>query len=311
MLNKIRIISRKSELAMCQADMAKKSLLKLYPKITVEITGTTTSGDKFLAKPLATVGGKGLFVKELEQAMLDNRADIAVHSMKDVPVELPKQLCLNVILAREDARDVFVSKRYQRIEDMPANSIIGTSSLRRQSLIKVIHPKLQVNLLRGNVLTRLKKLDNDEYDGIILAAAGLKRLQLTDRIRHYLNETAFIPAVGQGAIGIECRRTDSQLRDLLKKLNDPTTKKCITAERALNQHLQGGCSVPIGGHATINDAQLTLNAFVAYPDGSKIVKGTEQGEASMASEIGKSLAVRLLSMGADKILRDTYREYGH
>ena len=225
MLNKIRIISRKSQLALCQAELVKRSLLELYPNLSVVIASVTTSGDKLLNKPLARVGGKGLFVKELEQALLANQADIAVHSMKDVPVELPKGLCLTVICEREDARDAFISNQCNNLADLPEKGVLGTSSLRRQSMVKVIYPKLQIKLLRGNVPTRLEKLHNKQYDAIILAAAGLKRLNLTSHIKQYLDKAAFIPAVGQGAIGIECRSADTELRQFLKKIESSVNQK--------------------------------------------------------------------------------------
>ena len=246
---KIRIATRHSPLAMWQANFVKAELMKYHPDLTVELLAMKTKGDKILDTPLAKVGGKGLFVKELEVAMLEGRADIAVHSMKDVPVDFPEGLGLMVICEREDPRDAFVSNHYQNIEQLPLGAVVGTCSLRRQCQLRELRPDLKVKDLRGNVNTRLGKLDAGEYDAVILAAAGLIRLQMQDRIASFIAPEVSLPAVGQGAVGIECRVDDEQTIALLKPLEDAQTRFRVTAERALNLALQGGCQVPIGSFA--------------------------------------------------------------
>ena len=266
----------------------------------------TTRGDKILDAPLAKVGGKGLFVKELEQGMLAGTADIAVHSMKDVPVEFPDGLHLAAILSREDPRDAFVSNRYSSITSLPNKVRIGTSSLRRQSQIKEKFPQAEILPLRGNVNTRLAKLDASEYDAIILAAAGLKRLSLANRITEELSTTYSLPAIGQGAIGIECRSDDVYLNDILSSLHDQQTSLCVTAERAMNARLQGGCQVPIAGFAQLQGEQLTLKGLVGKPDGSVLYRTEKIAKASEAEQLGIDAAEDLLSQGADKVLQELF-----
>ncbi|MGD8909544.1 MAG: hydroxymethylbilane synthase, partial [Chromatiales bacterium] len=240
----IRIATRKSPLAMWQAEHVAAELKRIHPKIVVEIQGMTTQGDKILDTPLAKIGGKGLFIKELEQGLLSGRADIAVHSMKDVPVELPEGLHLSVIMQRGDPRDAFVSNRYKSLDELPDGACVGTSSLRRQSQLAELRPQLQIKSLRGNVNTRLGKLDKGEYDAIILAAAGLIRLGFEERITAFISQEQSLPAIGQGAVGIECRSDDSRVNELIAPLHHPETASCVLAERAMNQRLNGGCQVP-------------------------------------------------------------------
>ncbi|EKS1846797.1 MULTISPECIES: hydroxymethylbilane synthase [Cronobacter] len=308
--NVLRIATRQSPLALWQAQYVKQRLEACHPGLTVELVPMVTRGDVILDTPLAKVGGKGLFVKELELAMLDGRADIAVHSMKDVPVEFPEGLGLVTICEREDPRDAFVSNRYQRLDDMPAGSIVGTSSLRRQCQIAARRPDLIIRSLRGNVGTRLSKLDNGEYDAIILAVAGLKRLQLDARITSPLAPEESLPAVGQGAVGIECRLDDTRTRDLLAPLNHEETAVRVRAERAMNTRLEGGCQVPIGSYAELNDGELWLRALVGAPDGSRIVRGERRGTPQEARALGISLAEELLNHGAREILAEVYQGDG-
>ena len=307
MANKIvRIATRKSPLAMWQAEHVRDRLLAAHPGIQVELLGMTTQGDKILDSPLAKVGGKGLFVKELEQGMLEGRADIAVHSMKDVPVEFPDGLHLHVICEREDPRDAFVSNNFKRFEDLPQGARVGTSSLRRQTQLKAIRPDLAIVDLRGNVNTRLRKLDEGEYDAIILAAAGLIRLGFEARIRESISIEASLPAIGQGAIGIECRQGDQEIESLIDVLHHHETSICVSAERAMNARLEGGCQVPIGGHATLVDGHLTLRGLVGAIDGSKVIRGEREGSEQDAVAMGTSLAEELLEGGADEILKSVY-----
>ena len=266
-----------------------------------------TRGDKILDAPLAKVGGKGLFVKELEQGMLDGVADIAVHSMKDVPVEFPNGLHLAVILDREDPSDAFVSNHYASLEDLPANARIGTSSLRRQCQIKAQFPHAEILSLRGNVNTRLAKLDAGEYDAIILASAGLKRLGFQNRISQALSSQQSLPAIGQGAIGIECRTDDQRVHDYLKVLHDETTSIRVRAERAMNLRLNGGCQVPIAGFAEIHDNRLYLRGLVGNPDGSVLYRAEAWADLQQAEQLGVSVAEDLLGQGADVILREIYQ----
>ncbi|MEX5385147.1 hydroxymethylbilane synthase [Cronobacter muytjensii] len=308
--NVLRIATRQSPLALWQAQYVKQRLEACHPGLTVELVPMVTRGDVILDTPLAKVGGKGLFVKELELAMLDGRADIAVHSMKDVPVEFPEGLGLVTICEREDPRDAFVSNRYQRLDDMPAGSIVGTSSLRRQCQIAARRPDLIIRSLRGNVGTRLSKLDNGEYDAIILAVAGLKRLQLDARITSPLAPEESLPAVGQGAVGIECRLDDTRTRELLAPLNHEETAVRVRAERAMNTRLEGGCQVPIGSYAELNDGELWLRALVGAPDGSRIVRGERRGTPHEARALGISLAEELLNHGAREILAEVYQGDG-
>ena len=267
----------------------------------------STQGDKILDTPLAKIGGKGLFVKELEQAMLENRADIAVHSMKDVPVDFPDGLGLAVICERDDPYDAFVSSRFASVYELPEGAVVGTSSLRRQCQLRAQRPDLVVRDLRGNVNTRLAKLDAGDYDAIILAAAGLRRLDKAERIRSRLPPELSLPANGQGAVGIECRLDDPRTLALLAPLEHATTRYCVMAERAMNRTLQGGCQVPIGAFAEMQDNDhLWLRGLVGSVDGKQIIHGDISGPKEQAEELGKLLAEQLLAQGADDILRAVY-----
>ncbi len=305
-ISKLRIATRKSALAMWQAEHVKARLESLHPGLEVELLGMSTKGDKILDVPLAKVGGKGLFVKELEAAMLENRADIAVHSMKDVPMEFPEGLGLAVISEREDPTDAFVSNRYKTLDELPEGAVVGTSSLRRRCQISESRPDLKIEWLRGNVNTRLAKLDNNEYDAIILASSGLKRLGFNDRISSTIADTVSLPAAGQGALGIECRLADSEVIELLKPLIHEPTQLCVTAERAMNRRLEGGCQVPIAGYATLDGDQLYLRGLVGEPDGSRIIRDEVRGPASQAEQLGIQLAEALLAEGAGEILESVY-----
>ncbi|KGT89078.1 hydroxymethylbilane synthase [Enterobacter cancerogenus] len=308
MLNKIfRIATRQSPLALWQAQYVQQRLMAAHPGVQVELVPMVTKGDIILDTPLAKVGGKGLFVKELELAMLENRADLAVHSMKDVPVDFPEGLGLVTICEREDPRDAFVSNLYNSIDELPQGAIVGTSSLRRQCQLSARRPDLIIRSLRGNVGTRLGKLDAGEYDAIILAAAGLKRLNLDDRIRQAMPAEISLPAVGQGAVGIECRLDDHELITLLQALNHADTDVCVRAERAMNTRLEGGCQVPIGSFAVLEDNQLWLRGLVGSPDGQQMVVGERRGPRENAVQMGISLAEELLDSGARDILRDVYQ----
>ncbi len=303
--SKLVIASRESALAMWQAKHIQQSLQALYPDCEIEILGMTTTGDQILDAPLAQIGGKGLFIKELETALLDGRADLAVHSMKDVPMNLPDEFLLAAVSKREDARDAFVSNRYQKIEDLPAGSIVGTSSLRRQSQLKARFPHLKVETLRGNLQTRLRKLDEGQYDGIILAAAGLIRLQLGGRIRQLISTDDSIPAVGQGALGIEINAQRQDLLEVLAPLNDATTHACVAAERAFSRALAGSCTVPLGAYANSADAQtIHIQGFVSALDGSTVLKNQLVGQLSQAEQLGASLAQALIAQGAREVLND-------
>ncbi|MCB1923178.1 MAG: hydroxymethylbilane synthase [Gammaproteobacteria bacterium] len=304
----VRIATRKSPLAMWQAEHVAAALRQAHPGLAVEILGMTTQGDKILDTPLAKIGGKGLFVKELEQGMLNGEADIAVHSMKDVPVELPEGLHLAVILEREDPRDAFVSNHHASLVSLPEGARVGTSSLRRQCQLADRRPDLEIVPLRGNVNTRLRKLDDGEYDAIILAAAGLLRLGFAERIRSFIDTDDSLPAIGQGAIGIECRSDDARINALLAPLHHADTAACVRAERAMNHRLEGGCQVPIGGHATLADGELFLRGLVGTVDGSEIVRAEIRGPQAQAEQLGKSLAEELLEHGAAQILRELYAD---
>lgn len=304
----VRIATRKSALALWQAEYVKAKLKHFHPGINVELVPMTTKGDIILDTPLAKVGGKGLFVKELEVAMLENRADIAVHSMKDVPVEFPEGLGLEIICPREDPRDAFVSNTIKSLADLPQGAIVGTSSLRRQCQIKALRPDLDIRDLRGNVNTRLKKLDNGEYDAIILAAAGLIRLEMPERIQEYIEPEVMLPANGQGAVGIECRNEDTIIKALLAPLACENTRVRVVAERAMNRALEGGCQVPIGSYAVLEEQQLYLRGLVGAIDGSEILTSEVRGNIDQAEQLGNQLAENLLAKGADKILRQVYEQ---
>ncbi|MGR8934822.1 MAG: hydroxymethylbilane synthase [Gammaproteobacteria bacterium] len=302
----IRIATRKSPLAMWQAEHVAQQLQLLHSGLKTELVGMTTRGDKILDAPLAKVGGKGLFVKELEQGMLDGDADIAVHSMKDVPVQFPDGLHLAAILPREDPCDALVSNRYRSLAELPRNARIGTSSLRRQCQIKERFPACEVTALRGNVNTRLAKLDTGEFDAVILAVAGLKRLGFADRISQRLGISDSLPAIGQGAIGIECRSDDTLTNALLKELHDPQTSLCVRAERAMNARLQGGCQVPIAGFAELCGDRLQLRGLVGRPDGSILLRAERSGSVEQPEALGIAVAEALLEAGAEAILEELY-----
>ncbi|MEG1210754.1 MAG: hydroxymethylbilane synthase [Leclercia sp.] len=304
--NVLRIATRQSPLALWQAHYVKQRLEACHVGLRVELVPMVTRGDVILDTPLAKVGGKGLFVKELELALLEDRADIAVHSMKDVPVDFPDGLGLVTICEREDPRDAFVSNHYDSLDALPQGSVVGTSSLRRQCQLAERRPDLIIRSLRGNVGTRLGKLDNGEYDAIILAVAGLKRLGLESRIRVALPAEQSLPAVGQGAVGIECRLDDKRTHELLAPLNHDETAIRVQAERAMNTRLEGGCQVPIGSYAELIDGELWLRALVGAPDGSQMVRGERRGKPQDAEQLGVSLAEELLNNGAREILADVY-----
>ncbi|WP_448549498.1 hydroxymethylbilane synthase [Thalassotalea fusca] len=309
----VRIATRKSALALWQAEYVKAQLEHFHPNIEVTLVPMTTKGDVILDTPLAKVGGKGLFVKELEVAMLEGRADIAVHSMKDVPVEFPDGLGLEVICPREDPRDAFVSNTIGSLADLPHGAIVGTSSLRRQCQIKAMRPDLDVRDLRGNVNTRLKKLDDGLYDAIILAAAGLIRLEMPERIKEFIAPETMLPANGQGAVGIECRTNDETIKSLLAPLACEQTRIRVLAERAMNRALEGGCQVPIGSYATIESEneqqpQIYLRGLVGATDGSKLLTDEIRGSVDHVEELGQQLAQKLLDKGADQILQQVYGE---
>jgi hydroxymethylbilane synthase len=306
MTDVVRIATRKSPLALWQAEFVRDSLLALNPDLNVELVKMVTQGDKILDTPLAKVGGKGLFVKELELGMLQGDADIAVHSMKDVPVEFPEGLHLAVICEREDPRDAFVSNNFKTIEDLPEGAKVGTSSLRRMCQIRNWRADLQILDLRGNVNTRLRKLDEGEYDAIILACAGLKRLGFESRIRSHLDPGFSLPAIGQGAVGIECRSDDVYINDLIAPLNHPATRCRVLAERAMNLRLEGGCQVPIGGYAELSGDTILIRGLVGRPDGTEMIRGEIAGRAEEAEFLGTALAEDLLSRGAGDILKDVY-----
>ncbi|HBO37325.1 MAG TPA: hydroxymethylbilane synthase [Pasteurellaceae bacterium] len=303
----LRIATRQSPLALWQANYVKEHLIQLYPNLAVELVPIVTKGDIILDTPLAKIGGKGLFVKELENALLNGEADIAVHSMKDMPMQLPDGLVLSVICKREDPRDAFVSNNYRTLTDLPPGAVVGTSSLRRQCQLKKWRPDLDIQSLRGNVGTRLNKLDNGDYDAIILASAGLIRLGLNERITSFIATETSLPAAGQGAIGIECRIDDEYVRQLLAPLADAETTACVLAERAMNNCLQGGCQVPIGGYAVQQNGALYLRALVGALDGSVIIRAEGKSAVENAEDLGIQVAQQLLQQGADKILQAIYR----
>ena len=299
---KIVIASRESALALWQAEFIKRWLIELYPQSEISILGMTTRGDQILNISLSKIGGKGLFIKELEQAMAEGRADIAVHSMKDLPMNMPPGFALAAIAEREDPRDAFVSNHYKNLDALPAGSVVGTSSLRRESQLRARFPYLQVQPLRGNVQTRLRKLDEGQYAAIILAAAGLKRLGLADRITTVLSPELSLPAVGQGALGIECLSERADLIELMKPLHHIKTGQCVESERAMSRELGGSCQVPLGGFAEIIEGKLVLRGFVASPDGSRILSAQLNGDPTAGKTMGIHLAKDLKAQGADEIL---------
>jgi len=302
----IRIATRESPLALWQAEFVRDELLSRYPHLTVELVGMTTKGDILLDMPLVKIGGKALFVKELEVAMLENRADIAVHSMKDVPMEFPDGLGLAVICEREDPTDAFVSNQYESLDALPRGARVGTSSLRRQCQIRALRPDLVIGDLRGNVGTRLSKLDRGEFDAIILATAGLVRLKLQSRIAQRMDPVVSLPAGGQGAVGIETRTEDAELIELLAGLNDKDTADRVIAERAVNNRLKGGCQVPIACYALLEGEQIYLRGLVGNPDGTTILRSEIRGPRAEAEKLGIAVAEDLLAQGADEILSALY-----
>ncbi|MFC3285618.1 hydroxymethylbilane synthase [Litchfieldella rifensis] len=306
--NTLRIATRKSRLALWQAEHVRDRLQAVHPGLEVELVAMSTRGDKILDTPLAKVGGKGLFVKELEEAMLDGRADIAVHSMKDVPMHFPEGLGLSVILESAEPTDAFVSNDYRALDELPEGARIGTSSLRRGLQLREARPDLEIRTLRGNVQTRLGKLDAGEFDAIILATAGLRRLGLGERVATELPPEVCLPACGQGALGIECRSDDAELIALLAPLDDLATATRVRAERAMNTRLDGGCQVPIGGHAVFEDdgRTLWLRGLVGNPEGTRVLRAEGRGDASEPETLGVRVAEDLLEQGAGEILAQVY-----
>lgn len=306
----LSIATRQSPLALWQANFIKDALEKQYPDLSVSLLEMTTRGDKILDTPLAKIGGKGLFVKELEQALFDGRADIAVHSLKDVPMVLPDGLMIGAYCRRHSPTDAFVSNTYARLDELPQGAVVGTSSLRRECQLRAYRPDLTIVSLRGNVGTRLAKLDSGEYDAIILATSGLHRLGLHERIRHELDTAVCLPAVGQGALAIECRADDKSVLEMLAFLDDLPTRLCVMAERAMNHALEGGCQVPIAGFATIDGDELHLQGRVGTSDGKTLLKVSQstqhQHDVNHATTLGAVVANQLLAQGADDILKALY-----
>ncbi|MDF2447359.1 MAG: hemC [Moraxellaceae bacterium] len=306
MTDLLRIATRKSPLALWQAEFIRSELMRLHAGLQVELVTFTTQGDKILDTPLAKIGGKGLFVKELEVALLDGRADIAVHSMKDVPMEFPEGLALLAIGEREDPRDAFVSNHFAALESLPEGAVVGTSSLRRQCQLRHQRPDLVIRDLRGNVNTRLAKLDAGDYDALILASAGLKRLGFQARIRTEIAPEYSLPAVGQGALGIEARAGDARVAALIAPLDHAASALRVRAERAMNRRLQGGCQVPIAGYAELQGGELWLRALVGSVDGREIIRDELSGPRDNPEQLGEALADRLLAAGAGRILAEVY-----
>ncbi len=296
------IASRESRLALWQAEHVRAALQALYPAARVEILGMTTQGDRVLDVTLAKIGGKGLFVKELEVALADGRADIAVHSAKDVPMQLAEEFRLAAVLPREDPRDAFVSARYAHLDDLPAGAVVGTSSLRREAQLRARFPDLDIRPLRGNLDTRLAKLDRGDYDAIVLAVAGLRRLGLAERIRGVIEPEESLPAPGQGALAIEIRADREDLASLLAPLNDAATEACVRAERTVSRSLAGSCQVPLGAFAVAEGETLRLRGLVASPDGGQIARGESRGPLTEPERVGSELAALLRRRGADAIL---------
>jgi hydroxymethylbilane synthase len=307
MVTTVRIATRKSELALWQANYVRARLLALHHDLVVELVKITTQGDRILDAPLARVGGKGLFIKELEQVLLNGEADIAVHSLKDMTVSLPQGLHIAALCEREDARDAFVSNAHADLRRLPAGARVGTSSLRRQCQLRAAFPALTVSSLRGNVNTRLRKLDAGEFDAIILATAGLKRLGLQQRVRAYIEPEVMLPAVGQGVVCVECRRDDT-VNELLTPLDHAITRYCVVAERALNERLEGGCQVPIAAYAQVNGDRMRLRALVGYPDGREIIRAQAEGPVEQPQALGTRVAAELLARGAKDILDYVYEQ---
>lgn len=307
---RIRIATRKSQLALWQAEFVAETLKRHHPGLETELVTMTSKGDRILDTPLAKIGGKGLFIKELEEGILRGDADIAVHSMKDVPTEeeLPDELHVPVVCEREDPRDAFVSNHYKSLDDLPVGAHLGTASLRRQCQALELRPDLKVSVLRGNVNTRLGKLDAGDFDAIVLACAGLKRLRFDERITLHMGTDVMLPAVGQGAVGIECRKDDAEVNALIAPLNHGDTAIRVAAERAMNRRMQGGCQVPIAGYAELEHGVIVLRGLVGRSDGSEVVRGVISGRPEDAEELGTVLAEDLLSRGADRILKELYEQ---
>ena len=301
-LQRLVIASRESALAMWQAEHIRDRLSALYPQTEVSILGMTTQGDQILNVSLSKIGGKGLFVKELETALEDGRADLAVHSLKDVPMVLPDGFALAAIGEREDPHDAFVSNLHESLDSLPAGSVVGTSSLRRESQLRARYPHLVIEPLRGNVQTRLRKLDEGQYAAIILAAAGLKRLGLESRIRRTISSEDSLPAVGQGALGIECRADRLDVIEMLKPLHHADTAACVLAERAMSRTLNGSCQVPLGGFAEVREGRLFMRGFVASTDGMTMMRAEADGSIEEPEALGRRIAEELLAKGAGKIL---------
>lgn len=302
MTTPLRIATRKSPLALWQAEEVSRRLKSFHPDLEIELVPMTTKGDQILNSPLSKVGGKGLFVKELEIAMLEGRADIAVHSMKDVPMDFPEGLQLSAVLERDDPRDAFISDKYNALDELPDGAILGTSSLRRQTIIKSAYPKLEIKMLRGNINTRIAKLEAGEYDAIILAASGLKRMGFDQRITAIIEPEIMLPAVGQGALGIEGRSNDAEVDTILAPLRDEETTLRLTSERAMNNRLNGGCQVPVAGYSEVNGDQITLRGLIGFTDGSTIYRSEKSAATSDAESLGIAVAEELMAQGGDKVL---------
>lgn len=307
MKQRLRIATRKSPLAMWQAEFVKSKLEAAHSGLVVELIPMSTKGDKILDVPLAKIGGKGLFTKELEDQMLSGQADLAVHSMKDVPMVLPEGFALSAIMERHDPTDAFVSNQYTSLDELPQGAILGTSSLRRQAQFQALRPDLEIRFLRGNVGTRLSKLDAGEYDAIVLATSGLERLELHQRIRTRMTPEQCLPAVAQGALGIETLADDKETQELVAVLNHPNTELVVKAERAMNHTLDGGCQVPIGGYAILEDDQVWLRGLVAETDGSHIVFKEGRAKLADAEKLGREIGQALLDAGARDILKKLYQ----
>ena len=302
MTQTLRIATRRSDLAMWQARHVESLLCRAYPDLEVSLVPLSTRGDRIQDRPLQAVGGKGLFIKELERALLEDGADLAVHSMKDVPAELPEPLHLPIILERGDARDAFVSARYADLGDLPPGARLGTSSLRRQCQMRSARPDLEVGHLRGNVNTRLRKLDDGDYHALVLATAGLERLELQHRLTARIPKRLLLPAIGQGALGIEIRSADPDVLSLLRPLDHKETHACVAAERAVSRRLDCGCLAPLGGYAVIGDGRLHLAAMIGWPDGGDLIRGEVSGPVQEAEALGDRLGRDLLDRGAGEIL---------
>ncbi len=306
MKKRLVLATRKSKLALAQSTWVKQELEKFWPECEIELLRVTTKGDKILDVPLAKVGGKGLFVKEIEEAMLDGRADLAVHSLKDVPTEIPDGLEVSIFPKREDHRDAIISRDGCCLHDLPKGAKIGTSSLRRMAQLRLVRPDLQIESLRGNLDTRLRRLDEGDFDAIILAAAGLNRLGLSKRISCLLPEDTMIPAIGQGALGLEFRSDDLDTRSMLEPLHDMETATCVKAERAFLKRLEGGCQVPIGAIAILSNKGLVLSGIVADEYGKRVIRKKISGAPSMAEVLGQQLAESILDRGGKEILEEVY-----